>query len=102
MRTSRFREDKELVQSHTADKWQERGSNQVCVTKTGLSPTLLCCFPLIKGESGIVLIPSQPLLRQLLCLAIGMGDMAIGMGDTGNSSYVHSTGQYLTMESFES
>lgn len=85
---------------------REGFKSSLCVTKTGLSPTLLCCFLLIKGESGIVLIPSQPLLRQLLCPCQMdhplLGDMAIGMGDTGNSSYVHSTGQYLTMESFES
>ena len=38
----------------------------LCVTKSGLFPILPCCFPLVKGELGIVLIPSQPLLPQLL------------------------------------
>lgn len=32
------------------------------VVKTCLFPTLPCCFPLVKGEAGIVLIPSRLLL----------------------------------------
>ena len=65
MRTSRFREDKELVQSHTADKWQERGSNQVSLCHQNWSfPHSAVLFPTHKGRirdsSDSISTPATP------------------------------------------